>query len=64
MDLLWEYFFVMNSNFSYMRITDIFIREVSYKIIYGPIVSASIYIILNILKNNSNTKTNNYLRFK
>lgn len=57
-------FFVMNSNFSYIRFENIFIREVSYKIIYGLIASVIIHIILNILKNNSNTKTNNYLKFK
>jgi len=43
-------FFVINNNFSYGRIADIFTREVSYKIMYGFIASALIAVVLNIFK--------------
>jgi len=43
-------FFVINNNFSYGRIADIFTREVSYKIMYGFIASALIAVVLNMFK--------------
>lgn len=35
-------FFVINNNFSYARILDIFIKEVSYKMLYGVVTSMAI----------------------
>jgi len=43
-------FFVINNNFSYPRIADIFTREVSYKIMYGFIASALIAVVLNMFE--------------
>lgn len=58
-------FFVINKNFSYTKIIDIFTREVSYKMVYSLAISAVVLIALNILKNNKNLnynlKMNNYL---
>lgn len=49
-------FFTINNNFSYIRILDIFSRELSYKMIYGFIASVIILTTLKILNtaNNSN----------
>ena len=51
-------FFIINNNFSYTRVLDIFTREVSYKIIYGLAISAVMLIALNIFKNNKNLNHN------
>jgi len=45
-------FFIMNNNFSYERVLDIFIREVSYKILYAFVAFVIIATTLNIVKNN------------
>ena len=44
-------FFVINNNFSYARIMDIFSRELSYKIFYGVLASAIIFAALKLLNN-------------
>lgn len=53
-----ELFFVLNNNFSYTRIIDIFNKELSYKMIYGLAASTVILIALNIFKNNKNLNHN------
>ena len=45
-------FFIVNNNFSYPRVLDIFSRELSYKMMYGLVASAIILTALNIFKNN------------
>ncbi len=49
-------FFVINNNFSYARIMDIFNRELSYKILYGLLASAIIFVALRLLKNDAKAK--------
>ena len=49
-------FFTINNNFSYARIMDIFNRELSYKILYGLLASAIIFVALRLLKNDAKTK--------
>ena len=49
-------FFVINNNFSYARIMDIFNRELSYKILYGLLASAIIFFALKLLKNDAKAK--------
>ena len=44
-------FFVINNNFSYARIMDIFSRELSYKMFYGVLASAIIFAALKLLNN-------------
>jgi hypothetical protein len=44
-------FFVINNNFSYARIMDIFTRELSYKMFYGVLASAIIFAALKLLNN-------------
>ena len=58
--LIMGLFFIINNNFSYERILDIFTREVSYKTLYGIITSMVISIAVDILKNNHKQKMNNY----
>ena len=43
-------FFVINNNFSYARIMDIFNKEVSYKIFYGALASLLIFAVTKILQ--------------
>lgn len=43
-------FFVINNNFSYARIMDIFNRELSYKMFYGVLASILIFIVIKILQ--------------
>jgi len=50
-------FFLINNNFTYARIIEIFAEEVSFKVFYGFIASALIAFTLNALKNNRNLKT-------
>jgi hypothetical protein len=52
-------FFVINNNFTYARIIEIFAKEVSFKVLYGFIASALIAFTLNALQNNRNLKTMN-----
>lgn len=49
-------FFVINNNFSYARILDIFSRELSYKMFYGFLASAIIFVALRVLKNDAEAK--------
>lgn len=49
-------FFTINNNFSYARIMDIFSRELSYKILYGLLASAIIFVALRLLKNDAKAK--------
>ena len=49
-------FFTINHNFSYARIMDIFSRELSYKILYGLLASAIIFVALRLLKNDTKEK--------
>ena len=49
-------FFVINNNFSYARIMDIFNRELSYKMFYGILASAIIFVALSLLKNDAKAK--------
>ena len=50
--LIMGLFFIVNNNFSYPRVFDIFSRELSYKMMYGLVASAIILTTLNIFKNN------------
>lgn len=50
-------FFIINNHFTSSRITEIFVKEVSFKIIYGFIASMFIAMTLNALQNNKNFKT-------
>ena len=50
--LIMGLFFIVNNNFSYPRVLDIFSRELSYKMMYGLVASAIILTALNIFKNN------------
>ena len=43
-------FFVINNNFSYARIMDIFSRELSYKMFYGVLASILIFAVTRILQ--------------
>ena len=43
-------FFVINNNFSYARIMDIFNRELSYKMFYGLVASLLIFSVTRILQ--------------
>ena len=43
-------FFVINNNFSYARIMDIFSRELSYKMFYGVLASILIFSVTRILQ--------------
>ena len=43
-------FFVINNNFSYARIMDIFSRELSYKMFYGGFASIMIFAVTRILQ--------------
>ena len=49
-------FFTINNNFSYARIMDIFNKELSYKILYGLLASAIIFLALKLLKNDAKAK--------
>ena len=49
-------FFTVNNNFSYARIMDIFNKELSYKILYGLLASAIIFVALRLLKNDAKAK--------
>ncbi len=49
-------FFTINNNFSYTRIMDIFNKELSYKILYGLLASAIIFVALRLLKNDAKAK--------
>ena len=49
-------FFTINNNFSYARIMDIFNKELSYKILYGLLASAIIFVALRLLKNDAKAK--------
>ena len=51
-------FFIVNNNFSYLRVLDIFSRELSYKMMYGLVASAIILTTLNIFKNNKKLGSN------
>lgn len=56
--ILMSLFFAVNKNFSYLRILDIFSRELSYKILYGFLASIIIFAAFKIFKvtNNPNYK--------
>ena len=56
--ILMSLFFAVNKNFSYLRILDIFSRELSYKILYGFFASIIIFAAFKIFKvtNNPNYK--------
>ena len=43
-------FFTINNNFSYARIMDVFNRELSYKILYGLVVSFLIFAVIKVLQ--------------
>ena len=43
-------FFVINNNFSYARIMDIFNRELSCKVFYGLVASLLIFAVIRILQ--------------
>ena len=43
-------FFVINNNFSYARIINIFSKELSYKMFYGLVVSFLIFAVTRILQ--------------
>ena len=47
-------FFIINNQYSYARVLDIFSRELSYKILYGLIASAIMFIVLNVFKMRKN----------
>lgn len=47
-------FFMVNNNFSYGKILDIFSRELSYKILYGFIVSIIMLTVLKTIKTAKN----------
>lgn len=49
--LIMGLFFIVNNNFSYPKVLDIFSRELSYKMMYGFVASAIIITTLNIFKN-------------
>jgi hypothetical protein len=51
-------FFALNNNFSYSRVLDIFSRELSYKILYGFVASAIIFVVLKIFKATNNLNHN------
>jgi hypothetical protein len=46
-------FFTLNNQFSYSRILDIFSRELSYKMLYGFVASAIIFVVLKMFKTNN-----------
>lgn len=56
--LIMGLFFIVNNNFSYPRVFDIFSRELLYKMMYGFIASVLIAITLNALQTNKNKTTN------
>ena len=46
-------FFILNNQFSYSRVLDIFSRELSYKMLYGFVASAIIFVVLKMFKTNN-----------
>ena len=56
-----ELFFIINNNFSYEKLFDIFIEELSYKLMYGLISAIIIDFTLNRLKNNKSLNINSLL---
>lgn len=50
-------FFVINNNFIYTRIAEIFAKEVSFKVMYGVIASMLMAVILNGFRRIENLKT-------
>lgn len=51
-------FFAVNNHFSYLRVLDILVRELSYKILYGFIASAIIFVAFKIFKTINNPNYN------
>ena len=51
-------FFTLNKQFSYSRILDIFSRELSYKMLYGFVASAIIFVVLKMFKTRENLNQN------
>lgn len=51
-------FFGLNNQFSYSRILDIFSRELSYKMLYGFVASAIIFVVLKMFKTTNNLNHN------
>ena len=49
-------FFVINNNFTYTRIAELFAKEVSFKVMYGFIASVLIATTLSALQNNKTFK--------
>ena len=56
--LVMSIFFAFNSYFSYFKILDIFSRELSYKMIYGFLVSVITFIVLKIFRISSKLNRN------
>ena len=51
-------FFTLNNQLSYSRVLDIFSRELSYKMLYGFIASAIIFVVLKMFKTTNNLNHN------
>ena len=51
-------FFILNNHFSYSRVLDIFSRELSYKMLYGFVASAIIFIVFKMFKTINNLNHN------
>jgi hypothetical protein len=56
--LIMGLFFIVNNNFSYPRVLDIFSREVSYKIAYILAASFMIHLFVKMFKNRDNLSHN------
>jgi len=51
-------FFAVNNHFSHLRVLDILVRELSYKMLYGFIASAIIFVAFKIFKTINNPNYN------
>ena len=51
-------FFILNNQFSYSRVLDIFSRELSYKMLYGFVASVIIFVVLKMFKTTNNLNHN------
>lgn len=54
--ILMSLFFTLNHNFSYATILDLFKRELSYKILYGFIISVIVFVVLKMFKTSLNLR--------
>ena len=57
--LIMSLFFALNNHFTYARVLDIFSRELSYKMLYGLVATAILFVILKMFE--TRKKLNNNL---